>query len=246
MKDDIKNIFSKILHLLYPPRCMVCQSIIEVGKPLWFCGQCYANIIPIQNPVCKKCGAQMEDDDSEYCPDCRLAVNSIKIERNYSFMVYDHIARDLIHNFKYRGYKDYGEGLVNIISEKMGLGFVRDVDLIIPVPLHKKRLSERGFNQAEALAYHISKKTSKPIITDVLVRNRDTAKQSAIDHRARRSNISGAFSVVNYNKIRDKKIILIDDIYTSGSTISECAGVLLSEGAKSVISFTVCKTVRKK
>jgi ComF family protein len=224
---------------------MVCQNILEIEGRQWFCEHCEDLVEAIEGPVCQKCGCHIAEETAMFCPECKASFSVRKVERNYSFMVYDDIAKGLIHGFKYRGYKEYGAGLIEIISMKMNLDFIKNFDLLIPVPLHDERLKERGFNQAEVLARQLFEKIGVPVATDLLLRTRATAKQSLLGPGARESNISGAFSATNAEKSNGMRLLLIDDIYTTGSTLSECASVLLAAGAQSVCSFTVCKTIKK-
>ncbi len=238
--NTLKEVFGKALSFLYPPKCYICGSIIDIGKPPWFCSECEESVRFILPPVCAKCGAHIDGEET-YCVDCKNSDES-NLKTNYSFLLYEEPIRGIIHSFKYFNRKDYAEGLVDLALRKTALAITNHADIIIPVPLHSKRLKERGFNQAEELAFLFSERMGIQLLTNNLVRIRETQKQSMCTHDKRRENVKGAFVLKDGKVISGKAVMLVDDIYTTGSTLNECAGILLSHGATQVFSVTLAKT----
>lgn len=155
--------------------------------------------------------------------------------------LYDGIISDTVRAFKFSGQKLYGTFLT-----ALALGYLKNIDLlngydvIIPVPLHKNRLNERGYNQSEIIADRLAKVLEKEVNIASLVRIRDTKHQSALSGYDRIQNVRDAFSVTD-NSVCGKKIILVDDIYTMGETANECAKALIKGGAEKVLVFALCK-----
>jgi len=144
----------------------------------------------------------------------------------------------LIRLFKYEGKVKLGRFLSDLIIDRC---LPPQFDIIVPVPLHSKRLKERGFNQSFLLAHQINKKLSLPVIADDLQRIKWTRPQVELDWRERASNVKGAFTLIDNEEIKGKEVLLIDDVYTTGSTVNECARVLKKAGAKKVYVATVAR-----
>lgn len=163
----------------------------------------------------------------------------------HSVSVYDGALKEAIHRFKFNGRKRLAEPLgmlmVHYLSSAPTLN-LEEIDLIVPVPLHRKRLRERGFNQAEMLANVISRYHGKPV-QNVLERHKNTHAQFDLDREERFTNIIDAFRVKNGEKMLNKRTLLLDDIYTTGATIAECARTLKQAGAKRVEVLTLSRAV---
>jgi ComF family protein len=149
-----------------------------------------------------------------------------------------------IHRFKYHGKTGIGKALGNIMADfASGLWEMGAFDMIIPVPLHIKKLKERGFNQAIILARPLSKRFRIPLEFSALTRVRLTPPQVGIGKKGRSLNVRGAFSVTNPKVISGRKILLIDDVYTTGSTLGECSRVLMDANAQAVAVLTMARTI---
>lgn len=150
-----------------------------------------------------------------------------------------------IHLFKYNGNfhlaLPLGQMLADSVEKLLGID---SVDLLLPVPLHTKRLRERGFNQAVLLARPLSNRYNIPLVTSVLKRSRWTEPQVNLDRRVRRKNVRGSFMVSNSSFLSGKNILLLDDVYTTGATINECGKTLLRAGAKEVYVLTLARSVQ--
>jgi ComF family protein len=151
----------------------------------------------------------------------------------------------MIHSFKYNRRRHLCQPLSLLAIEGIG-GFFNDrkVDFILPVPLHNSRLRQRGFNQAVLLGSKVSRALDIPMLPDVLVRNRKTEPQVELSASERRLNVKDAFSVKKHQMLAGKRIILLDDVITTGSTMNECAKELKKAGAEIVIAVTIARTAR--
>jgi ComF family protein len=218
----IKVIARNFLNLIYPLHCLGCQAPLEAINELHLCGRCVASINHNAMPP-------FELDD--------LPVLA------YSACLYDGALKELIHSFKYKG----KTALAGVFSRLM-MDYIREnpeiaaVDLITVVPLHKKRLREREFNQSLLLAGGVSKKFVIPLI-HTMEKTRLTRYQNELLKSERLKNLRGAFSVLPKADIKDKNILLIDDIMTTGSTLGECAKTLLGGGAGCVKCFTLARGI---
>lgn len=157
---------------------------------------------------------------------------------------YESVLHDVIHAFKYKGKTATGEILGKMMADHVYPDFsIADYTLMVPVPLHPKRLRERGFNQAVILAREIAKRFSISLDYLTLRRRVFTEPQVSLGKERRTANVKGAFAVKNGKKVEGQKIILVDDVYTTGSTVKECAGALMQHGAAEVAVLTLARAV---
>lgn len=225
-----------LIDLLYPPRCVVCRGIIGINKPRWLCGSCAGEFVPISGDVCINCGIPVENIYG-VCSGCDKKTHIL--ESNYALFLYEGRERELILNLKYHFGPYMMEFLKGVMAKAVNKTKFYGIDYIIPVPMYKKKEKDRGYNQAMLLARALSEITGIPVLKNVLIRVKDTNAQSTLNYYGRQKNIQGAFLIKDKNKlILSKAILLVDDIYTTGSTMNECAGVLLTGGAKSVNGLT--------
>lgn len=197
-------------------------------------------IFPPACEICRKSG------DESLCPDCFGKIQFIKPQMGiYSATAYDGITRTALHRLKFQKRKVLS-GPLGVLMVKYLSHFshirLNEIDAIIPVPLHKKRLRQRGFNQAELLGGVVGKYFDLPVLS-ALERTRDTHPQFDLAGEARKANVKGAFKVSDTKAVYNKRIILLDDIYTTGSTIHECSKTLTIAGARRVEVLTLSRTV---
>jgi ComF family protein len=180
--------------------------------------------------------------ENRLCGDCLVTERYFTRARSVGY--YQGMLLDAIHQFKYNG-KVLFSSLLGDLLANCSLSSIdfRNYDLLIPVPLHKKRLRERGFNQALLLAGRIKKRWKLPVDCSVLKRIRWTDSQINLSRRIRLKNIKGAFQVMNQGKIKEKKILLVDDVYTTGFTANECSKTLIKSGASRVDVLTLARAV---
>ena len=238
---DFKSAVSAALDFIFPPRCMVCLDIIPAGQPKWICAECDGLLEFITEPVCVRCGAHTESERG-LCAGCAGNPEHINLESNRALFVYDDITKRLIYNFKYLNHPEIAEGLSEIMPGPVFRDYLR-ADMLTYVPLHRRRLYKRGFNQTEAFAKAVAGKTGVPL-HNLLTRKRDTKPQSSLHYHSRLENLTNAFEINKKTDIRNKSVIIIDDIYTTGATMEACAETLKKGGAARVKGFSVAVAVK--
>lgn len=233
--------FRKLLNFILPPRCLLCGKIISSENSL--CSDCFENISFITEPYCKYCGIPLngnKDDVFELsCLHCLNKKNSFRLCR--SAIEYDRFSKKLLLDFKFA---DHIENRLLFARWLYFAGkdiFKAGVDLIIPVPLHYTRIIQRKYNQSAMLAAELSKLCLIPVNYKALKKIRYTKPQVQCSGKKRKSNIKDAFEVIDPSNIKGKRVVLIDDVYTTGSTMHECIKVLKKAKVKSVDVLTVAR-----
>mgnify|MGYP001029487339 CR=1 FL=1 len=219
-----------LLNLLFPERCVVCDGISDrPGKGL--CKECQDKIIYIKEPFCMKCGKQLRSGEREYCGDCE--------KKGHYFIqgtaLYDYGSMaDSISRFKYGGRTEYASFYGRELYEKkrQWLMAIRP-QALVPVPVHASRKRKRGYNQAELIARELSACSGIPVNTALIRRERKTRPLKALSQTERQNNLKRAFKICQ-NDVKLKTIVIIDDIYTTGSTVDEMARVLAGAGVTRV------------
>lgn len=208
-----------IKELIYPPRCPICDDILMLGAGK-VCRSCRKIPAYVKEPVCKKCGKPLQLIEEEYCRDCMERTHYFK--EGAALFVYPSV-KESIYRFKYEGRQEYGayygEQIWCHLSEKIKRW---KPDALIPVPLHKSRLRKRGYNQAAVLARAVSRETGIPVYENFARRIKNTVPQKELDGQERENNLKKAFKICQ-NDVKLKTIIIIDDIYTTGSTMDALA-----------------------
>lgn len=229
--EKIKKI---VLQAFFPQRCPVCDRIAAPHGER-FCSGCFRKMKVITPPWCMKCGKKLESE-GEFCKDCRTRRHYFT--RGRALYEYSSVA-DSIYRFKYSGRQEYADSFGNEIADMLG-DFIREADpqALIPIPLHKKRFRRRGYNQAELLAKSIGRAAGVPVATGKLVRIKNTKPLKLQNLTERQNNLKKAF-IMNQNEVKLERVILIDDIYTTGSTMDEAAKALLEAGVKNIYFITI-------
>lgn len=236
------KIFSKlagiILNLFFPPRCEFCSVIINWIHPHKYqlCEDCLAKISFVGLEACDYCGKQLKNIGYAKCEQCTGSAYYSKI---LSACEYAGLLRDKLLEFKFRGHRQLCTILALFIIEKLKMTNHRQFDIILSVPIHSSKLKERGYNQSELLANEVAKFLSIPISTQNLIKKKPTESQSKLDKKDRWINVKDAFQVMDEEKINGKKVLLIDDIITTGATANECSKVLRQAGASRIYVATV-------
>lgn len=224
-------IYTKILDFIFPPKCVVCH---KDGK--WICDECWNSIDFISTPVCCKCGVASQNFD--VCQNCR---KDSYISRFVVCGYWRDPLKSLICSLKYRKLHVLTNKLGGLLVETYVKFGKTDNVVMVPVPLHRNRLWSRGFNQAHILADVVSRKLGIPVVS-VLMRTKNTVPQFNLSRELRKENVEGSFKVkANLNQVRDKILVLVDDVTTTGSTIEECAKVLKQNGAKEIWALVLAK-----
>jgi ComF family protein len=239
---EAREMVSGLADLLFPPSCPTCGAALSDPDRDLFCADCRSGIQRVANPLCPSCGLPHTTPQGadHLCEECILSAPPFSVARSLGF--YTGTLLDAIHLFKYHGKISTGEALGRMMAQtsydRLTLG---NYSLTIPVPLHPKRLRERGFNQSLILARQVSKRFSIPVDFLALGGTVHTEAQVTLSGRARRLNVRGAFSVRDRGRVAEERIVLIDDVYTTGSTVRECARVLLHSGAREVAVLTLAR-----
>jgi ComF family protein len=234
------SLFREIASLLYPPTCTICAA--SVCSQEYLCADCEAKLSRIVPPFCAKCSEPFDGAITTAFSCANCAHRLLYFDAAVSAYRSRGIARHVILNFKY-GRQIH---LRHLVSRWLVAAFdderlrEREFDVIVPVPLHPARERERGFNQATLLAEQLEPRLSVPV-RSVLQRVRYTTTQTAFDRSERIQNLRNAFRLRKNADVRDLRVLLIDDVLTTGSTLSECARVLKKNGARSVCAATAAR-----
>ena len=227
------NLWKKCLDLLYPQTCYFCGKVSKDK----LCKSCLEKVIYIEEPRCKKCGKPIRYEEKELCYDCQQ--NDTYYEQGKSLWLHQGAVKWSVYQFKYHNRRIYGrfyaEEMYRLYGKKL-----EDwgIDVIIPIPLHPKRRRKRGYNQAEIIAKHLGRLSGIKVDPKAVVRVNDTKPQKQLNPKERKRNLQRAFRV--YKKWEPvKRILLIDDIYTTGNTIDAVAKVLKEKGACKVWFLTI-------
>ena len=231
----------RLLDLLLPPRCLCCGVPVAVTGTL--CTPCWRAVTFLSAPCCASCGYPFDFDigSGGLCGACMAEVPYF--DRARAAMRYDDASRPLILALKHGDRLHLAPPLAQWM-QRTGRELLADADLQLPVPLHWTRLFTRRYNQAAVLAHAIAKAGGPPVAADCLLRRRRTPSQGYKNPSARRRNVAGAFAVKHPDKIRGKRVVLIDDVLTTGATVEECARVLKRAGAARVDVLTLARVVR--
>lgn len=232
MKKEInwkETILETVLDLLFPKKCPVCDNIVGFGKGD-ICVQCLQKLKFINSPFCMKCGKPLEEED-EYCFDCRRRKHLFR--RGIAVFEYRSIASS-IYRFKYGRRQEYADFFGKCMSGRLEGQLKRwKAEALVPVPIHPSRKRERGYNQAQLLAKEISAWTGIPMRCDLIARKKKTAPQKDLNDAERQNNLKRAFKMMK-NDVKLNTIVIIDDIYTTGSTIDAMAATLQEAGIKNI------------
>lgn len=229
----LKRILSKITDLFFPRRCTICDKVISTNVGI--CEQCKRKVRPLQGDTCMKCGKKLTAD-KVYCYDCIR--RSHDYERNFSVFEYP-VIRESLYRFKYRGRAEYAAYYAKEAYKLHGKRIMDlHADAIVPVPIHKARLRKRGYNQAYELASELSHLTDVPVYEGLIKRVKSTKALKTLDVRERQNNLKKAFLIIQ-NDVKLNTIIVVDDIYTTGTTIDAVARACKEAGVEHVYSLTV-------
>lgn len=225
----VEKALAGVLQLLFPLRCPVCDGIVvPAGEKI--CLECIGKLKLLTPPWCMKCGKKLAQE-GEFCADCRRREHAF--DRGRALYAYESAAGS-IYRFKYGGRREYADFFGEQMAEYLG-NFIRNVqpDALIPIPLHRKRMAARGYNQALLLAEAVGSRLGVPVYPDFLVRVKNTAPLKYENPKERQNNLKKAFNIAR-NDVKLERVVVVDDIYTTGSTMDEAAGTLKEAGVEEV------------
>lgn len=222
------------LDMLYPRRCPVCHDIAVPGGSR-ICNVCREKLKPITGPRCFRCSKPLKREEQEYCKDCR---KTRLFDQGIGIFPYGSVLQESLFKLKYGKRQEYGS-FYGQIAAVYSREIIRNwgVEIIIPIPLHRKRMEKRGYNQAELIAEALGKTLCIPVDSRLMKRKVNTRPQKELDYRERKQNMKNAFLLKGENRYR--RILLVDDIYTTGSTIEAAAELLKRNGAENVFFLTI-------
>lgn len=217
---------------------MCCGRPIDNRSPYALCGHCVRILQWADGETCQKCGKPLlYKNNGELCNDCRQWGR--KFKKGFTTVRYGRIERDIIHRFKYRDKSYFGAKLAELMYERICLEDIY-FDMVLPVPMYKGKERRRGYNQADLLARVLARNLEMPYRSDILIRTTDTIPMSSLNVEERRDNFNGVFTVAENKEyiLKDKTVLLVDDIFTTGSTVEACSVTLLDSGVDVVYVLT--------
>lgn len=217
----MKNILEEILDLIYPQVCGICGKLDKKS----LCKRC-------ENSLRKHFNLQIDDYSNL----------ETYYDKHIYFFSYEETIRRLIINYKFNEKSYLYKTFVNfLLKQEKVLDIIKSYDIILPVPISKKRYKERGYNQTELITSEIGKLTELQLVTNCLYKQKNNVPQSTLNKEDRINNVKNAYIIKNPRIIKDKSIIIFDDIYTTGSTVNECSKILKQNGAKEILVMTIAK-----
>jgi ComF family protein len=236
----MKPLLRWILDTVLPPTCLACDTPVE--KEGLFCASCFRAANFVSAPFCRCCGVPLPSAEAGTtalkCEPCTEAAPAFTQAR--AALRYDETAKRMLLGLKYDDRTEAVNGLAELMR-RPGEPLLQAANILVPVPLHASRLRARRYNQAALLAIQLARLTGRPLGLDTLVRSRATAPLEGLDRAARCAELEGAIAVRPGTELQDKRVLLIDDVMTSGATANECARVLLAAGARRVDVLTAAR-----
>jgi competence protein ComFC len=233
------SLFDDLVDLIFPPRCAICKSKDRNA----ICENCLAKAAYLEPPICRLCGKPRDRYFSQdLCEDC--AGGDIPFDLSRSVAIYGGVMKEAIHKFKFDGRKALAPRLGRFLATYLRDGDIpaNDIDVIVPVPLSAKREKQRGYNQSKLLAEEIRRVYPIPLDDSSLKKIKDVTPQFELSRKERLKNVRGAF---RSSPMTGKKVLLIDDIYTTGATVREASLALKTAGAKNVYALTLARAVEE-
>lgn len=233
-----KRADAEILDMLFPPRCPFCDRLTVRKKGI--CDSCKRKIPYVLEPACKKCGKALSNEQQEYCLDCQKKTHMFT--QGKALFSYAGRVKDSIYRFKYKNRREYARIYAEEIVKRYGNWIrQREIEGIVPVPLHKSKKRSRGYNQSQILAEELGNCLGIPVYTQYLQRVKKTKDQKSLKNsKERKNNMKNAFKT-SQNVVQLEHILMVDDVYTTGSTIDAAAEALLAAGVKKV--YTCCISI---
>ncbi len=223
--------------VLFPPRCPVCDKVVDQRFGM-VCPGCQSRLPYVREPRCMICGKPVLNAETECCPDC--AANAHAFRQGRAAFVYQDPMKQSMYRYKYSNRREYAAFYAKAFVEQNAIWLsTLCLDAIVPIPVHPKRYQQRGYNQAALVAREIGSRINVPVREDVLLRVRQTDAQKHLDAKERKNNLKSAFKTT-VNELKLKNILLVDDIFTTGSTVDAAAVKLRAVGAETIYVASIC------
>lgn len=223
----------KIIKALYPEVCPNCGKVVN---RIGLCRDCKDSFRVVRDPVCATCGRPVDSESIYICDDCKNITHHFK--RNVSVFEYRGSIKECIYRFKYGNMRCYSDFFTRVTLRRYGkLLKSWKIDAIIPVPMYSKKQKKRGYNQAEEFARSLSRVTGIKVDTKLLIRRKDTVPMKTLSKQQRYENLKRAFVIENRKDY--KRVLVVDDIFTTGSTLDACARVLKKNGVETVYGLCI-------
>lgn len=241
----VSAVVRQAVRFLLPERCTACEVPLSADPVPFFCDACWSRIAPLRGPSCARCHAPFVSplatafSPGHLCHRCRRRRPAY--EEAWTLYPYVSPLQEAIRLFKYRGKVSLRGPLSRLMLQALPPHV--DTDVILPVPLHPARLREREFNQSLLLADALGRRLGKPVLSSSLVRLAHTQAQTALSRSARLKNLRRAFAVRRPELVQGRRVLLVDDVFTTGTTVNECAKALRRAGSGSVVVLTLARTV---
>ncbi|HLN23270.1 MAG TPA: ComF family protein [Patescibacteria group bacterium] len=238
--DDLRALAWRVVDILLPPRCLRCGGLTDSTGAL--CPACWKQMRFLAPPLCECCGRPFDIDPGPgaICGACML--KRPPFDRARAVFCYDDASKALVLRFKHADRVGAAVPYARWMA-RAGAELLTEADVIVPVPLHRWRLLQRRYNQAALLANALGRLSGVPAVPDALLRVRHTTSQGHLGRKERRRNVRGAFQMARLGSVAGRRVLLIDDVLTSGATIEECVRVLRADGAAAVDVLTLACVV---
>ena len=246
MKREVRRSAASLLKLVellfFPSFCHLCAAPLDKTGERAVCHSCLSALTPRHGTVCLCCGRFLDSAGADHL--CRKCLERPPdFSRQRSCGQYGGVLKDLILIYKYRRVSVLSRPLALYAEQCLGsdTALWEGVDFIVPVPLHRKRKKERGFNQSELLAREMARIKNVPMLDKGLVKVKNAPPQTSLEGRAREANVRDAYAVKGGHKVRGKTVLVVDDVFTTGATLRECSHVLKKAGAREVRALTLAQ-----
>jgi ComF family protein len=236
----LKELGNTVVDLLFPPHCVACDHL-----GAWLCAHCLDEIEAIHPPICCHCGLPVDGPGTQdlvapICERCQEAPP--QLERLMAFAFHSGPLREAIHQFKYNDLRALAAPLGKLMADGWSTlsADIHDVDVVVPVPLHATRQRQRGYNQAALLARELGARLHWPVVENVLIRTKATLPQVELNSEERQANVRDAFQCLD-SRLSSKRVLLIDDVCTTGATLTAACAALRDGGAALAWAYTLAR-----
>jgi len=237
------SVLRKFLHILFPSACANCHMPLWDDPVPYVCRACWETVIPISGPCCPHCGGPfaspvaLQHSPTHECGACRAKPPAFT--QTWSLFPYQSPLKEAVILFKYRGKRSLAKPFLQAMIP--ALPTLPTIDVLMPVPLHPQRLRDREYNQSLLLAHGLSQHLQIPLVLSCLLRIKVTVPQTSLSRKERLTNLHRAFAIDDATRIKGQRILLIDDVFTTGTTLHECAKVLRKAGSGPVFGLTLAR-----